>query len=462
MKTNHMLLLAFAVTQLFVRAHAQNVAINTDGSLPDSNAILDIKSANKGILIPRISSATRQSMTATKGLLVYDTTTNSFWFNNGTAWQNLSAGAGSWSLNGNSGTNSNNFIGTTDYQPFTIKVANTVAGRISIDSQIVSWGYYAGNANTTGYSNTTFGNFSLSKNTTGSGNTANGFFAMYNNTTGTDNTATGHDALYFNKTGSYNVAYGNASLMRSTTAKNNTAVGFSAMYTDTAGSYNTAIGTFSLGGNSEGHYNTAIGNRALISNGIGSNNTAIGAGADVGGYTLSNATALGAGAIANTSNKVRIGNSAVTVIEGQVPFTTPSDGRYKFNVKDDVPGLGFITQLRPVTYQFDVKRFEAQQANASINTNVLNTGYNEASMMRRSGFIAQEVEKAAMEAGYNFSGLITPKTSQDHYGLSYESFVVPLVKAVQELNKKVEEQNNKIAGLQSQLDALKQSQSVLK
>lgn len=86
MKTNHMLLLAFAVTQLFARAHAQNIAINTDGSLSDTNTIPNIKSANKGILIPRTSSVTRQSMPATKGLLVYDTTTNSFWFNNGTAW----------------------------------------------------------------------------------------------------------------------------------------------------------------------------------------------------------------------------------------------------------------------------------------------------------------------------------------------------------------------------------------
>lgn len=455
MKTNHMLLLTFVVTQFFTRAHAQNVAINTDGSLPDANAILDIKSANKGLLIPRTSSVTRQAMPATKGLLVYDTTTNSFWFNNGAAWQNLSAGSGSWSVSGNSGTNSSNFIGTTDYQPFTVKVANTVAGRISLDSQIVSWGYFAGNDNTTGMSNTTIGNYSLSRNTTGSGNTANGFFAMYNNTTGAANTATGRSALYFNTTGSYNVAYGYSSLTRSTTGNYNTAVGFTSLAVDTAGSYNTAIGNYALASNSEGHYNTAVGNRALTSNGVGANNTAIGAGADVSGYSLSNATALGAGAIANASNKVRIGNSAVTVIEGQVPFTTPSDGRYKFNVKDDVPGLNFISQLRPVTYQFDVKRFEAQQTQVAANNNIQWATYNEASMMRRTGFIAQEVEKAAVASGYNFSGLIKPKNSQEHYGLSYESFVVPLVKAMQELN-------NKVIELQNELNALKQSQSVLK
>jgi hypothetical protein len=33
-------------------ATAQNLAVNTDGSLANPNAILDIKSGNKGILIP--------------------------------------------------------------------------------------------------------------------------------------------------------------------------------------------------------------------------------------------------------------------------------------------------------------------------------------------------------------------------------------------------------------------------
>lgn len=42
------------------------------------------------------------------------------------------------------------------------------------------------------------------------------------------------------------------------------------------------------------------------------------------------------------------------------------------------------------------------------------------------------MEKAADEAGYNFSGIIIPKNDKEHYSLSYESFVVPMVKAIQE------------------------------
>jgi trimeric autotransporter adhesin len=68
--------------------------------------------------------------------------------------------------------------------------------------------------------------------------------------------------------------------------------------------------------------------------------------------------------------------------------------------------------------------------------------------MRRSGFIAQEVEKAAIASGYNFSGIIKPKTAREHYGLSYESFVVPLLKAVQELSKQVTDLQNQLKQLQ--------------
>jgi hypothetical protein len=47
---------------------------------------------------------------------------------------------------------------------------------------------------------------------------------------------------------------------------------------------------------------------------------------------FSNATAIGADAKVDASNKVRIGDNLVTVIEGQVPFTNPSDRRLKENI----------------------------------------------------------------------------------------------------------------------------------
>ena len=47
---------------------------------------------------------------------------------------------------------------------------------------------------------------------------------------------------------------------------------------------------------------------------------------------------------------------------------------------------------------------------------------------RRTGFIAQEVEQAATASGFNFHAIHKPENDNDHYGLSYSQFVVPLVK----------------------------------
>ena len=59
-----------------------------------------------------------------------------------------------------------------------------------------------------------------------------------------------------------------------------------------------------------------------------------------------------------------------------------------------------------------------------------------------SGFIAQEVETAAEELGYDFSGVDNPKGESDFYGLRYASFVVPIVKSIQEIdeNQKTQEE----------------------
>ncbi len=81
---------------------AQSVGINSDGSKPNANAMLDVKAFNKGILIPRTSTASRTAIPNTKGLLVYDTTTSSFWYNDGSAWKTISGGSSHWTTSGSS------------------------------------------------------------------------------------------------------------------------------------------------------------------------------------------------------------------------------------------------------------------------------------------------------------------------------------------------------------------------
>ena len=66
------------------------ISISAEGSIPDASAMLDIQSANKGILIPRMTTAQRTLISnPANGLLVFDLTEGDFWYYNGSAWGNL-------------------------------------------------------------------------------------------------------------------------------------------------------------------------------------------------------------------------------------------------------------------------------------------------------------------------------------------------------------------------------------
>ena len=119
---------------------------------PDPSAMLDIVAKDRGLLIPRLTTAQRTTAITSPatGLLVFDTDTNSFWYYNGSAWVNLSGAGGgaAWLLNGNSGTDpSINFIGTTDNQPLVFKINNQRHGWLGNSN--VFWGINAGFSNTT-------------------------------------------------------------------------------------------------------------------------------------------------------------------------------------------------------------------------------------------------------------------------------------------------------------------------
>lgn len=67
------LLFIFLLTFGFNNIFAQ-VSINTDGSSPDGSAMLDIKSSDKGILIPRMTKTERDAIASpAMGLMIYQT-----------------------------------------------------------------------------------------------------------------------------------------------------------------------------------------------------------------------------------------------------------------------------------------------------------------------------------------------------------------------------------------------------
>lgn len=84
--------LAFVFILLYQAAMPQ-VGINASGAAPAANAILDVSSSTKGVLLPRMTSAQRQTLTPSLALTVFDTDTKSYWYYNGSTWKEIS-GAG--------------------------------------------------------------------------------------------------------------------------------------------------------------------------------------------------------------------------------------------------------------------------------------------------------------------------------------------------------------------------------
>lgn len=366
-------------------------------------------------------------------------------FGNAT-WQSPGS-AGDWSLLGNAGTTSSNFLGTTDGAPLRFRVNNQVAGQIDAAYPGNTFlGHYAGVSLTSGWGNATFG-YECGRNITdGEALSAIGYEALWYNTSGYCNAVNGCRAMYANTTGYYNTANGYAALHDNIIGNVNTADGAAALF-QTTGDGNTGIGCGSMGGNTVGNGVTGLGYQSNVA----ANN-------------LGNAMALGVGAIVNASNKTRIGDATMGNTESQTGVFTVSDGRFKTNVKqDDVKGLEFIKLLRPVVYNFDTRKFTeflTRNMPDSIRSIHMSKDFSASTALRQSGFIAQEVEKAAEQAGYNFSGLHKPETDIDNYSIAYDQIVVPLVKAVQEQQAIIEQQNashlQQLADLQKQLEEQKQ------
>lgn len=373
-------------------------------------------------------------------------------------------------------------------------LGNSTGAKNATGTYNTATGYKALANNNSGFYNTANGTFSLYANTTGALNVATGVNALVYNTTGSRNTAIGNFALYYNAVGdsniaigtnalfkniaSNNVAIGTAALYYNVGARFNTAVGTQALYANNIGEHNTAIGYKALNLVTEGQYNTAVGSNALDGVVTGQEHTALGheagRGSDVGygntflgaktsfvndGVFHSNVTALGYGATVTSGFQVRIGSNLVSSIGGFHDWTNISDGRVKRNIRENVPGLAFINKLKPVTYNLNL---DAADKIMGVNTaqalgKDLPKQYAEELLAARTakeqvvftGFVAQDVEKAAKGLGYDFSGVDAAKNEKDLYGLRYAEFVVPLVKAVQELSKENEDLKDRIEKLES-------------
>lgn len=436
-----------------------NAGIGT--TIPNASSILEMKSTTQGVLIPRMTRAKRDSIASpATGLMIYQTnSTPGFYYFDGSQWTAITPSAANKSL-------SNLTEPTTvhvDLLPFR-------SDSVSLGSSSYGWQdiYTSGSY------------YILGQKALRAGLDYNTFVGFTYNTTNTGdyNTFLGNNAGRYT-TSSYNTAVGTLALNHTTTGADNTALGVQALISNTTGNHNTGIGYNALNNTTAADYNTAEGYKAGDTYNNGYNNVFLGANTDVNGIGYYNVIAIGQGTICTASSQVTMGNGATDSYRAYANWSNISDGRYKKNMKENVPGLQSINKLKPVTYTLDAtginnflhKNSAADQLDE--NEKAANDKALKAKeQIRYTGFVAQEVEKAAKEIGYDFSGVDAAKNENDVYALRYAEFVVPLVKAVQELSKmndelnlkigqfenlKIEnnEQEKKITELQKQIDELR-------
>jgi hypothetical protein len=307
-----------------------------------------------------------------------------------------------WKIDGNANITSIDYIGPQNLIALNFKINGSWAGKIDPNGP-TSYGFQA--------CNTIAG--------AGSAVTGIGYKALFSNT-GNYNTAVGYQSLYTNSAGSQNTATGHKALFSNWNGYNNTAIGVNTLYYNQSGTNNTAVGHMA------GFFGNYYDQCTFI--GAGSSLTATRANVTLLGYGITNAECTG-------NNQVLLGNTAITAIRAAVAdITAYSDARFKTNIKANVAGLDFILKLKPVTY--NVRPKELHKIWGTPDSVVNKMDFSEAENQGRIGFLAQDVEKAAEESGFDFPGIDVPRNDKEVYSLRYVDFIMPMVKSIQELDKK--------------------------
>ena len=405
----------------------------------------------------------------------------------------------------NGGDTHNVAVGHASGSSITSGTVNTLLGSLSgtdlVDgSNNVALGYNAGASITSGDQNTVVGSLSGDAITSGEYNTALGYKALSLDTQGNRAVAVGYEALANQNftssndnqntavgfhagkeitTGTENVAIGGEALDALTVGNGNVAVGVQALSADINGSRSVAVGATALkvqeasGSTSNNYYNVGVGYGAGDDISTGYYNTCIGASAGNGLTTGNQNIFIGYDCVTNTSSDTKqiaigtvmnsVGGGYITMghtVDGRIynqytsnaSWTRTSDERIKKDIETNTDcGLDFINDLRTVTYKWKPPS-EHPEEFASYKADVTEASYSE----KMYGFIAQEV-KAAMDT-HNITGFngwhVTPENQGSQQGVSYEMFVMPLVKAVQELSAKVDALETENTAIKARLDAL--------
>lgn len=313
----------FFLSMAAVHLIGQPMGIGT--SAPNAAAQLELQATNKGLLIPRMTTAQRNAIAfPPEGLMAFVTNNNTFSYNAGSSanpgWRTIktiemgSTQYDGWRIGGNAGTTVSHFLGTMFNADLFLLVNNVQTGRLSISN--VQLGLQAGRLNNISQS-IAIGREALYNANGNSAIVAIGDKALYSsNPTANEayNTAIGYRAATQSVNAYALTAVGSNALSSLISANDNTAIGAFALVNQQSGTKNTAFGHRALFGLTTGSNNTALGHFAGLNVTTGSNNTFLGTEADVtpGNGNLNNATAIGHQTKVSSSNTMAFGNNNVT------------------------------------------------------------------------------------------------------------------------------------------------------
>ena len=355
----------------------------------------------------------------------------------GSSLTNTTSGSYNTAIGSGSGTSNstgehNTFLGANSGQLGTLTGSfNTAIGSTSLRkiqgaaSDNIGCGYWSGYNLTTGLRNIILGREAMYTATTASGNVAIGRNAGNSLTTASSNViigqyagynATVEDSSVFigNQAGrgtggttsyGYNVAIGKESLYSHNGVYGNVAIGPEAGKQVTTGNSNTTIGYLAGSAVTTGQNNSFLGLQSGDNLTTGSNNIILGNGSD--------ASSVG------VSNEITLGNSSISTLRCQVQtISSLSDRRDKKDIEELPLGIDFINTLKPVKFTWNMRD------GAKVGE-------------QEAGFIAQDLDKAQIDADAEDYLSLVLKNNPEKLEASYGKLVPVLVKAVQELSAEV-------------------------
>jgi hypothetical protein len=278
--------------------------------------------------------------------------------------------------------------GATDIDGLSDGVTNSSGGTVGLGTEALLNDDGSANQNTAlGYQalRTTNSNFA---------NTAVGYRAGYA-LTGTGDTNYGRDSSLF----------GTSAGVALTTGRGNTAFGAGALDGATTPDNNAAFGREAGGSVTTGASNVFVGPDAGYTTTTGSNNIILGNAAEASSATV--------------SNEITLGNSSISSLRCQVQtISSLSDRRDKKDIEELPLGVDFINTLKPVKFTWNMRD------GAKVG-------------QQEAGFIAQDLDKAQIDADAEDYLSLVLKNNPEKLEASYGKLVPVLVKAVQELSAEI-------------------------